>query len=290
MDKEFTINLVSNASMGMYPGNTMSLFTTCLPQSIEFSGTWKVALTEIDYPAKVKNVTNGYIRHNYGHGDRIHCAHIKTGCYTSVDALMKEIHNTVYGNPAKTKFKKSMTWWVDGQTQKLMIGFDQSSRGWISLESPDLRAILGYEDPIFQVDKDHTKPLESKYPADLQAGRHMMFVYCDLVEGEILGDQKTPLLRAIPLQINSSAAAAAASFIRREQQPRSSVQEAVNYYDSMEMLPETVHWDFTNLQFKTVAKSYFRTIRVDLRDERGCLLPFLGDARTHISLLFKKVM
>ena len=37
------------------------------------------------------------------------------------------------------------------------------------------------------------------YTVDVTAGCHTMFVYCDLVRNEILGDTKTALLRAVPL-------------------------------------------------------------------------------------------
>ena len=40
------------------------------------------------------------------------------------------------------------------------------------------------------------------YPVDLTAGWHTMFVYCDLVQNEILGDTQTALLRAVPLGDN----------------------------------------------------------------------------------------
>ena len=40
------------------------------------------------------------------------------------------------------------------------------------------------------------------YPVDLTAGCRTMFVYCDLVQNEILGDTQTALLKAVPLGDN----------------------------------------------------------------------------------------
>ena len=40
------------------------------------------------------------------------------------------------------------------------------------------------------------------YPVDLTAGCHTMFVYCDLVQNEILGDTQTALLRAVQKTAN----------------------------------------------------------------------------------------
>ena len=40
------------------------------------------------------------------------------------------------------------------------------------------------------------------YPVDLTAGCYTMFVYCDLVQNEILGDTQATPLRAVPLGDN----------------------------------------------------------------------------------------
>ena len=58
---EFTLNLISNASMETFPGNKLSSFTTLLPEPFSLAGEWQVALVEISWPAMVQNVTDGQI-------------------------------------------------------------------------------------------------------------------------------------------------------------------------------------------------------------------------------------
>ena len=58
---EFTLNLISNASMGTFPGNKLSSFTTLLPTPVTLSGDWQVALLEISWPAIVRDITEGQI-------------------------------------------------------------------------------------------------------------------------------------------------------------------------------------------------------------------------------------
>jgi hypothetical protein len=53
------VELVSNASMGVYPNNTLASFANFLPEQIDFTGVWEVALSEISYPATYFNVTDG---------------------------------------------------------------------------------------------------------------------------------------------------------------------------------------------------------------------------------------
>ena len=50
----FTIELVSNASFNCYPNNSLSSFTSFLPEQLHLKGEWKVAFSEISYPSFYK--------------------------------------------------------------------------------------------------------------------------------------------------------------------------------------------------------------------------------------------
>ena len=51
--REFTINLVSKASMATFPENTLAQFTSLLPQQLNLTGFWEVAQAEIAWPAAI---------------------------------------------------------------------------------------------------------------------------------------------------------------------------------------------------------------------------------------------
>ncbi len=59
---EFTIYLVSSASMDLFPDNTLASFRTMLRESLNLEGEWGVALSEITYPCHIKNVTKDAFR------------------------------------------------------------------------------------------------------------------------------------------------------------------------------------------------------------------------------------
>ena len=59
---EYTLNLISNASLETFPGNRLSSFTTLLPQPFNLPGEWQVALVELFWPAMICNVTEGQIK------------------------------------------------------------------------------------------------------------------------------------------------------------------------------------------------------------------------------------
>ena len=61
--REFTINLVSNASLATFPENTLAHFTSLLPQQLNLTGLWEVALAEIACPAAIQNITSGHFKY-----------------------------------------------------------------------------------------------------------------------------------------------------------------------------------------------------------------------------------
>ncbi len=57
------IEVVSNASMDVYPQNSLSSFSNFLPEQINLEDNWEVALMEISYPAIFMNITEGRFRY-----------------------------------------------------------------------------------------------------------------------------------------------------------------------------------------------------------------------------------
>ena len=58
---EFTIDLLSNASMDVFNGNTLASFRNQLSQPIHLQGDWQVALTSLSFPSNINNVNSGEI-------------------------------------------------------------------------------------------------------------------------------------------------------------------------------------------------------------------------------------
>ena len=51
--------MVSNASVQLFPDNTLSSFTSFSPKQLNPESQWDVAISEISYPSKYQNVTEG---------------------------------------------------------------------------------------------------------------------------------------------------------------------------------------------------------------------------------------
>ena len=90
------------------------------------------------------------------------------------------------------------------------------------------------------------------YPVDPTAGCHTMFVYCDLVRNEILGDTQTALLRAVPLGDNKR------------------------------------HRTLTRNQWRPLIKCSIHSLTIAPRNEAGGLIPFLSREITNFTLQFRQ--
>ena len=239
----FTINLVANASMELFPTNTMARFTTLLPQKIElFGGEWEFALLEASWPAKVKNITNAAF--TVSRFDAVtyritwpqHNQSLPECFFPTIDSIMKKLLDEIYVNQRDHDVSidppppQSVSWQVDPVTEKLQIRFScQRLKDQFQLlfKSDDLSSTLCITEVIrcTMDGSDGNKQAltriaaQGTYPVDLQGGRHTMFLYCDLIQNEILGDAQTSLLRAIPLDTSTRSAICSKTFYKLQWKP-----------------------------------------------------------------------
>ena len=58
-EDEFTVHVVSSASMEIFDSNTLASCRNFFNGKIQLSGDWRVALSEIIFPTKIENIVNG---------------------------------------------------------------------------------------------------------------------------------------------------------------------------------------------------------------------------------------
>ena len=253
--------------MQVFPAKTMAQFTTLLPHRIELAGDWEVAILEASWPAKVKNITSAaftlscFDKKSKRPTRPKHNGTIPDSYYPNVDILMTKLIQSVYQRN-DTNFPVS--WKVDPVRGKIEVFFhsqELEDQFWLLFKSSDLSNTLGITDTICctiqsQLEKGYA--VQGTYPVDLQGGRHTRFLYCDLIQNEILGDAQTALLRAIPLN------------------QRDAVSNA------------TCYRNFHKLQWKKLTRSNFQSITIRLCDESGQLMPFVSIGRTNLTLAFRR--
>ena len=92
-----------------------------------------------------------------------------------------------------------------------------------------------------------------------------LMIYSDLVEYNIVGDTKAPMLRCFPF----------ISKLRGED--IITIGQYMNYQT------------FSNLQLRPLLKIFFHSMHIDLRDTSGEKIPFVSVGITRLVLMFGKV-
>lgn len=281
---EFTVDLVSNASMNIFDNNVLSSFRNQLSQPLQLEGDWRVALSQITFPESIKNVSSTKIR-QYTQND----PELKLNAATTVMSRPRRgkevdiragIYNNVQDLLAEIKSKTTFTMFeykIDKITQLLTLEF--GSNEGISFEDDQIPSILGFEglrdlpgnfvhigyksDPTAYAFSTVENKHEGSYPIDLTCGSQLIFVYLDAIEHQYLGDTRAPILR----------------IIESERRLKNGGLTSV-----VPVHQKTI----TNLDYKKLITSSIQNLKVELRTETGKLVPFIGVGKVIISLRFKK--
>lgn len=256
---QFYLTLPSNSSKDYFPKNTVSKYTTHLPRQIrlEGDGEWEMALVEAHYPCSFMTVDEeSCIWLDYklvlpSIPVTLSVEHImlkmKPGYYKNITDLLKMINKAkdvtqyLYFEYDKEQDRVKITTMVDGiskvhftEALSLQLGFDP----YENVLSNDLTAI---------------------WPPNLTMGLPThLYVYCDLIEPQLIGDTTAPLLKIVNID--------------RE-----------NYTHGAH---KTVH--FISPHYAPVMKGTFETIDIDLRDHASKKASFLFGT-SYVKLHFKRV-
>jgi len=199
------LTLPSNASSDIFPDNTICNFRTQLSDRIYLTREhYEIALMQISYINSLKtfskdedniiqcllsksNIKKEVIIPNRSYSNILHFV-------TDVNRLMKDVLGAnVNIVPKKDGSKKVTIDYLTHDAKYNRVKLNTSDSDIIF--SAALSSILGFHKTKFKAGNEYTAELVP----DLKAGMHSMFVYCDLVESQYVGDKKAPLLRELPL-------------------------------------------------------------------------------------------
>lgn len=191
--EDFYLTLPSNSSFSYFPENKTTNFSTKLPKSIKLEGEWSVGIVEFQYPCTMFTVQNNnnimYIKKRMNVPNEADSSvvtyknHIPASSYENIDDVLAALNSRETFKLRHDKISKyiSLTGNIDD-----LISLKFSSK--LSLQ-------LGF-DPNTDVATRRT----GKFPANLYFGLpSQLFIYCDIVQPQIVGDVMCPLLRIISL-------------------------------------------------------------------------------------------
>lgn len=271
--KEFFIDVVSNASMEIFPENTLSKFVNKLPQTIHLDGDWVVGVHEIFYPITYDRpkLTVKFCL-IYGIKERqIKMAGKKLSITfyedTEVSSIFEKFNNEfdklvksdqVHPNPDVNISAPK----ISLKNGKVDVQKGESTYGPIMPMFLDREFVrrLGftfddYKNKYMDVlDGNYLLCTANSVPT-LGTRSHLLFIYTDIIHDHFVGDGKSRLLKVVPL--------------------------TKGIYD--------------NIGYMSITKPFYYPVRIRdltcisilLADENGQEIKFT-DGRTHLSLHFKK--
>jgi len=185
----FYLTLPSNSSMKCYEGNTAAKYTTKIPSTIDLSGDWEVALSEIIYPTKMVHVVNGEecIIGIYMRGEYMTTVYLPEEEYDDPAILMEHFLD-IKDNYCKIVY--------DEKTNEIEMNCNHP---YASMEfSETFARVLGFKRTSFEQGKVYRGKL------NMGVDPSTMYVYCDLIEHVIVGDVRAPLLRTFGMGKSSN--------------------------------------------------------------------------------------
>lgn len=294
------MTLPSNASMKLYPSNTVAQYQTLLPQRIELEGKWEVGLVEFSYPVSWYNIgpeewfqmhafswDSDFLRIDVGEGKMF----LKEGHYGSAAELIQEMKSvwTKYWSDLEQTMKDRGV--VTSSNKKTVPAGTQLSyidRATMQREDEHMIHSMDYNSLRFEFnEKTHRVKLHLKYPEhhlemspnlqdilairkknfghfsysseteiDLNRARHNIFVYCDVIEDNIVGDVRAPLLRSTTVR---------------------------GHYG------EDVREIYNKPMYIPIKTNSFDTVEISIKSECGELIPF-NYGNSCVTLHFRRVV
>lgn len=191
--ENFYLTLPSNSSTSYFPNNKTTNFSTKLPKPIKLEGEWSVGVVEFQYPCTMFTVQESQnmmyltkrmtVLNDIEPSTVTYKNHIPASSYENIDDVLHALNSREHFELRQDKVSKYIT--LTGNIDNL-----------ISLQfSPKLSLQLGF-DPNTNVKKKTT----GKFPANLYLGLpSQLYIYCDIVEPQMVGDVMCSLLRIVSL-------------------------------------------------------------------------------------------
>jgi len=191
--------LPSNSSPKIYPQNKTSNFKIQLSERVELRDNWEVALLELNYPNTIEQVSEGENEIKISYANRKEKSYLtRPGHYITKENLLFALHETLA--PVEEL--------PDERGRSSVV--ELTENGYILFHpfknTPDAKYTFS---PLLanQLGLLHSGPyltneeLLGTYPVDTSLGLTLqIYVYLDIIEDQIVGHTRAPLLRTVPVE------------------------------------------------------------------------------------------
>lgn len=222
----FYVTLISDSSKHFFPENKISHFITQLPSPIHLKqGEWEVGLVDIIYPhtwyniRKENNLFGFQLEDGLLQGRRI-----PAGCYENVPDILKAMYIASHKNKIDFSYHPI--------TKRVTIKTKENCK---VLLHKGISELLGFHPG------EYKGTVHSPFVADPHASFPVIYVYCDLVEPQIVGDVQAPLLKIVKVEGKDG---------------------------------EMINAHYPRPYYLPVMRQHFQSIEIDIRLHSGDFVPF----------------
>lgn len=236
---DFYLTLPSNSSLEYYPNNTITQYTTQLPNLCRLDGDWEAGLIEIQYPRTWYNILGPVSKRTVRitdppeereSGTFSYSFEIPAGYYPTPQSLIGEIEKLA--NITLSAYNQEISLKYDPITQK--VSLDETTN--ILSFPPNIARMLG----LATNKLGGNNPLTGSRVVDIEL-LDTLFVYCDVIEPQVVGDKLVPLLRIVPVTGERGT---------------------------------MISHEYQRAQYRRLQKKQFQSIEIDIRDHVGNKVPF----------------
>ena len=185
-EDDFYISLVSNASMNIFPDNTIASFTNrfdYIPMRLDEN--WVCGLTDIYYPVSWYNIPNEESISMLV-GSQVNKLILSPNNFESPDKLVTAINDTI-------KQWSSIADIVNVPAYKVDRGrFVVDNDGVVKINGKETKMVIKFSPNL-----DSVLGITQKRPIYLNEGMTQLNVYCDIIDPCIVGDKYEKLLRRV---------------------------------------------------------------------------------------------
>lgn len=268
MNDQFYLTLPSNSSTIYYPNNTVANYKTHLPKTVQLPGVWEAAVVEVHFPCSFLTVDDNMtiyvyrtneVRPSYA-GELLNPENKKLPFKRDMKVDGLQIYKQSRVKPGVVTAKIPPGNYTSVGEVIDVINSHENLVDLASFEYDGKKVEIKLKDDVDQIEMSHRLALQlgfdpgeddlkknnkSVRPANMLLGLPAhMYIYCDIVEAQLIGDTMAPLLQIINI-------------------------DTANYVYGANRFVQ-----FSSPHYVPLMKSSFENIEIDLRDNTGELLPF----------------
>ena len=184
----FYVTLPSNSSSNVFPKNTLTDYSTKLKSPIQLEGAYEVALVEMMYPVSWKYQTGSVI---LKWSDVEVVNEIEFIVHEKMKNICKQI-SEFFSNPQLSQIQCEFVY--NESSQRISISFPKEAT---LIFTNNINLLFGFTKTTLEPREDNSVFISDLKVRELTNTINTLYVYSDITEYQVVGDENAPLLQVV---------------------------------------------------------------------------------------------